>query len=93
MVLRAKIVYDVDANGQYADASISSNSPDQGYNVLLALMPRVRPADFNRDGQVSVQDIFDFLSTWSGGDADYNGADGTTVQDIFDFLSAWSLAE
>ena len=48
-------------------------------------------ADFNCDGHVNVQDIFDFLSAWFAGDprADFNGVNGIGVQDIFDFLSAW----
>ena len=47
--------------------------------------------DFNGVGGVTVQDIFDFLSAWFGGQpsADFNHAGGVTVQDIFDFLSAW----
>ncbi len=51
----------------------------------------VCPADYNGDGVVSVQDIFDFLAGWFAGDAraDFNGAGGISVQDIFDFLSAW----
>ena len=49
------------------------------------------PADFNNDGHVSVQDIFDFLNAWFRHDcsADFNGVGGVTVQDIFDFLAAW----
>jgi hypothetical protein len=37
-----------------------------------------------------VQDIFDFLGAWFGGNtmADINGG-GLAVQDIFDFLTAW----
>jgi hypothetical protein len=48
-------------------------------------------ADFNADGAVNVQDIFDFLSSWFAGDplADFNGAHGLNVQDIFDFLAQW----
>jgi hypothetical protein len=48
------------------------------------------PPDFNGDGVVSVQDIFDFLNAWFAGNprADFNGG-GITVQDIFDFLNAW----
>lgn len=48
-------------------------------------------ADFNASGEVSVQDIFDFLQAYFAGDprADFNGAGGISVQDIFDFLSAW----
>ena len=47
-------------------------------------------ADFNCDGHVTVQDIFDFLSAWFAQSpaANING-NGVTVQAIFDFLSAW----
>ena len=48
-------------------------------------------ADFNGNGVVSVQDIFDFLTAWFAKDpyADVNANGAITVQDIFDFLSAW----
>jgi hypothetical protein len=47
--------------------------------------------DFNCDGTVSIQDIFDFLNAWFAGNprADFNGTNGIMVQDIFDFLNAW----
>ncbi|HMN39843.1 MAG TPA: GC-type dockerin domain-anchored protein [Phycisphaerales bacterium] len=46
--------------------------------------------DYNCSGALEVQDIFDFLNGWLGGDprADYNGG-GLSVQDIFDFLNGW----
>ncbi len=52
---------------------------------------RTCPADFNRSGNVTVQDIFDFLIAYFAGDssADFNGVGGVTVQDIFDFLVAY----
>ncbi len=48
------------------------------------------PADFNCDGVIAVNDIFDFLAAWFSGShkADINGG-GLGVNDIFDFLSAW----
>lgn len=50
-------------------------------------------ADFNGSGQVSVQDIFDFLAAYFMGDAraDVNGSGAITVQDIFDFLAAYFM--
>lgn len=52
------------------------------------------PGDYNHNGVVSVQDIFDFLSGWFAGNtaADINGNHAIEVQDIFDFLSAWFAA-
>jgi hypothetical protein len=55
-------------------------------------------ADFNQSGVVSVQDIYDFLTSWNsqagqsapGLSADFNSTGDVTVQDIFDFLSAWA---
>ena len=48
-------------------------------------------ADFNCAGGVTVQDIFDFLAAYFGGDlrANINGVGGISVQDIFDFLAAY----
>lgn len=50
------------------------------------------PVDYNSNGAVTVQDIFDYLSGYFGGDprADFNasGLPGS-VQDIFDFLGAY----
>lgn len=49
------------------------------------------PANFNHEGGLGVQDIFDFLAAYFSGDmsADFNAVDGLGVQDIFDFLSAY----
>ena len=49
------------------------------------------PADINRDGLGTVQDIFDFLSLWFANDprANVNADSSVTVQDIFDFLASW----
>lgn len=48
-------------------------------------------ADFNQSGEVSVQDIFDFLAAYFAGDpsADVNGSSTVTVQDIFDYLAEY----
>lgn len=48
-------------------------------------------SDFNRNGSITVQDVFEFLSAWFASDirADIS-LDGTvSVQDVFDFLSQW----
>jgi hypothetical protein len=47
--------------------------------------------DYNNDGTLSVQDIFDFLSGWFASNilADVEGNGSLAVQDIFDFLNAW----
>jgi hypothetical protein len=49
------------------------------------------PANFNQQNGVTVQDIFDFLAAYFGGQpqADFNGAGGISVQDIFDYLAAY----
>lgn len=49
------------------------------------------PADFNGIGGVTVQDIFDYLNAYFGGDplAEFNGAGGISVQDLFDYLGAY----
>jgi hypothetical protein len=49
-------------------------------------------ADYNRDHEVDIQDIFDFLNGWFAGDpaADLDG-DGLSTQDIFSFLNSWFL--
>lgn len=61
-----------------------------GWVAHLGTSPPCR-ADFNENGTVSAQDIFDFLGAWFSGDhrADFNGANCLTAQDIFDFLAAW----
>jgi hypothetical protein len=94
LVFRAKIVYDINADALFADPSGSSSgstSPDQSYNVAMVLMPRIPRGDANRDQNLTIQDIFDFLNTWfaAAPGADWN-ADGTiAISDIFDFLNDW----
>ncbi len=88
LTFAAKIVYDYDGDGVFADPSAgASNSHDQAYNVVMALMPRIAGGDFNLDGVASVQDIFDFLAAYFGGGGDWNGDGVASVQDIFDFLA------
>ena len=51
-------------------------------------------ADFDRDGNVGVPDIFAYLSAWFAGSAsaDIDGVGGVGVPDIFAFLSLWFAA-
>lgn len=55
---------------------------------LLWAMRLECPADFNRDGDVSVQDLFDFLAAYFAGDlaADLTRNDALSVEDLFTFL-------
>jgi hypothetical protein len=48
-------------------------------------------ADFNANGSVTVQDVYDFLGAYFSGNAsaDINHVGGLSVQDIFDFLSGY----
>lgn len=48
-------------------------------------------ADFNASGSLTVQDIFEFLAAYLGGDlrADVNRSWDLTVEDVFDFLAAY----
>jgi hypothetical protein len=50
-------------------------------------------ADFNRDGVLGVQDLFDFLIAYQRGSltADVNGSGMLTIQDVFDYLAAYFL--
>jgi hypothetical protein len=52
-----------------------------------------RSADFNLDGSVTLQDLFEFLAAYFSGNprADFNQAGGIGVQDILDFLTSWFI--
>jgi hypothetical protein len=48
-------------------------------------------ADFNSDGAAGVDDLFQFLAAYFGGDirADVNASGALSVQDIFDYLALY----
>lgn len=53
--------------------------------------------DWNADGAVGVQDIFEFLTDWffgvgEHGGADFDSSEQTSIQDLFAFLLAWFAA-
>lgn len=59
--------------------------------VRIPLPATVCIADFNNDGNVSVQDLFDFLGAYFANlpSADVNGVGGVSIQDIFDYLASF----
>jgi hypothetical protein len=59
-------------------------------STALGTIPLANP-DYNRNGGLEIQDIFDYLNGWFAGNTntDYNRSGGLEVQDIFDFLNGW----
>ena len=84
----------------YLVVSAYSASPQTAFGTVLVTLggqarfsqtlPGCCKPDFNQDGIVSPQDIFDFLGAWFAAlpSANFNGG-VLSVQDIFDFLTAW----
>jgi len=93
--------YELDLSPSGQNLIVQVNMHDSPYdfsvpqrdNALLYqfTLPPPCVGDFNGDGHVTVQDIFDFLTAWFAHDlrADVNGSGTVTVQDIFDFLASW----
>ncbi|MCC6320617.1 MAG: DUF1292 domain-containing protein [Phycisphaerales bacterium] len=54
-------------------------------------LPARCPADTDRSGTVTLQDLFDYLTQWFAGatGADSNGDGAVVLQDLFDYLSLW----
>jgi probable HAF family extracellular repeat protein len=75
----------IDENGQIAAWGVDSI----GRPRPLLLAPC--DGDYNRDGVLSVSDIFDYLNGWFAGDtrADTLRNGVLSVQDIFEFLMRW----
>lgn len=68
--------------------------PDDPPTVRVAGVPVPADAcvgDFDGSGDISLQDLFDFLGAYFSGSpgADVNRDAQLTVQDIFDFLASW----
>ena len=67
----------------------------RGAPILMAsrTVSTIHRADFDHNGWVEVQDIFEFLNAWLASsmtaDADHSG--DLSVQDIFEFLNVWFL--
>lgn len=107
LVFRTKVVYDWDQNATYLDPAMPGGSgSDQAYNVMMALIPKVLGADVAQvggaagpDGQLTVDDLIEFVNSFSAGDplsdvAAIGGApypDGqNTVDDLIFFVNAFS---
>lgn len=54
--------------------------------IRMRLLASWYKSDWNASGQVSTQDLFDFLDDYFLNRADYTGTGATSVQDLFDFL-------
>lgn len=79
------------------DLTQNQNLQPAMYMIRDAAQRAVRAAcraDFNQNGAVTVQDVFDFLAAYFAGDsaADVNGSGGVSVQDVFDFLTLYFTA-
>jgi hypothetical protein len=69
-----------DSSGTYTDSD----------EFTVSMTPAC-PGDFDLSGDLSIQDIFEFLNAWFAGllTANYNQNGGLEIQDIFDFLTGW----
>jgi hypothetical protein len=64
--------------------------PDQiCWNIELRVNATPYMGDWNGDGNVRVQDLFDFIGSWFAGDGDANDDGVANVQDLFDFVNGW----
>lgn len=104
LVLSARIVYDVDQDGQFRDptrSGLESTSVDEAYNAVLYVGNITPPppqdgcppcaADFNGDDGVDDLDITAFFAAFEQGEpcADVNGDDGIDDLDISTFFFAF----
>jgi hypothetical protein len=109
MAVSARVIYDMDQNGQYQDpTAVSGNqaSSDEAYNVALLIANVTLPAgcdsiDFNNNGVFPEdQDVIDFFNVLAGGecaacsDIDFNN-NGVFPedQDVIDFFNVLAGGE
>jgi hypothetical protein len=62
--------------------------------VLWTYTAQLCPADFNSDGQRTIDDIFIFINAWFASDTrcDVDGVTGLSIDDLFVFLNIWFSA-
>jgi len=100
LIVRCKVVYDRNSDGQYRDPTVAGNSgsPDQGYNVAMVVMPGPAPApgdpaDFNGDGEVNPDDLADYIGAFFAQPpdprADFNGDGTIDPDDLADYIGAF----
>ena len=79
-----------DAYGELYMVSQSTGRIYRFVSTDAGSIPLANP-DYDRNGRLTITDIFTFLGDWFGGTtrADFNRDGAISVQDIFDFLSTW----
>ncbi len=96
LALSARIVYDRNADGAFADPTRAGNSasPDEAYNAVLYIAyagsaDTYCPADYDGSGGIDGDDIAAFFTDWQQGEADVDRSGGTDGDDITFFFAVW----
>jgi hypothetical protein len=97
LVVRAKIVYDRNNDGQYRDPTVAGNAgqPDQAYNVAMIVMPGFDARDYNSDGFINLDDLGDFITDFylvpPPVSTDYNEDGFFNLDDLGDYITDFYL--
>ncbi len=94
LVFNAKIVYDVDGDGDYEDPTSSTGNPlsgDQAYSALMYLGNIRCPGDFDGSGFVDTDDYDRFVQAFELGDnsADFDCTGFVDTEDFDAFVRAF----
>lgn len=67
------------------------SSQSCGPSVCGAALAQGCPADFDRSGEVAIQDLLTFVNAWFAMEAraDFHASGEIDITDIFDYLNAW----